>query len=114
VKAFLEEPLDEFLAHLMAIEAGLGLESDRRNGGITKCAARRISALLDTQSDGEAYRHLFDLRSAYLHGRQMDAISSEERVAARRLARKVVHGLVEAALKPPCPRSRESYLNELR
>jgi hypothetical protein len=114
VKAFLEEPLDGFLAHLTAIEAGLGLESDRRNGGVTKCVARRISTLLGTQSDGEAYHRLFDLRSAYLHGRKMHTLSSEDCVAARRLARKIVHGLVAAALKPPCPQSREAYLNELR
>jgi hypothetical protein len=45
----------------------------------------------------------------------MDApIPGEARLMAQRLARKVVHKLVEAALTQPGPESREAYLNDLR
>jgi hypothetical protein len=44
VRAFLEDPLDEFLAHITTIEAALGLKSDYP--GATKPVATRVSALL--------------------------------------------------------------------
>ncbi len=121
VKAFLEEPMDEFLAHMLTIEAALGLESDyprqghpRPAKGATKLMADRVSALLEADSDGKAYCCLFNLRSAFLHGRKMEiAIRGEARLVARRLARKVVHKLLEAALKYPGLESREAFLSEL-
>ena len=73
VRAFLAEPLDEFLAHITAIEAALGLESDSKKRGAAKRVVSRISALLGARADGDDYRSLFDLRSAYPHGRPMSA-----------------------------------------
>jgi hypothetical protein len=74
----------------------------------------RVSTLLGADSEGKAYCHLFNLRSTFLHGRKMDtAIPGAERLMARRLARQVVNALVKAALGPPCPESRERYLNGL-
>ncbi|MGC2521988.1 MAG: hypothetical protein WA417_05030, partial [Stellaceae bacterium] len=121
VKAFLEEPLDEFLAHMLTIEAALGLESDylrrgqpRPPRGATKLMEARVSALLKAGSKGKSYCHLFNLRSAFLHGRRMDApIPGKARLMARRLAREVVQKLVEVALTRPGPEFRETYLNEL-
>jgi hypothetical protein len=106
----------------MTIEAALGLQSDHHHNtrpkiaerlGATACVAARVSALLDTNTDGLEYRRLFDYRSRFLHGRKMNAIPGEERVAARRLARRVVNGLLEAALAEPAPQSRENYLGDL-
>lgn len=114
VKAFLEDPLDEFVAHLTTIEAALGLESDRTSGGVTKCVKRRVSSLLGAQREGDVYVDLFNVRCAFVHGRKMDAIPSDKRVAARGLARRVVNALATAALKEPRPQSREAYLNGLR
>jgi hypothetical protein len=121
VKAFLEEPIDEFLAHLTTIEAALGLESDyprrghpRPTKGATRLMADRVSTLLEADSEGKAYCRLFNLRSSFLHGRKMDtAIPGAERLTARRLARQVVNALVKAALGPPCPQSRKDYLHSL-
>lgn len=122
VKAFLEEAADEFLAHLTTIEAALGPESDyprkghtRPPKGATKLMADRVSTLLEADSEGKDYCRLFDLRSTFLHGRKMDSpITGADRLMARRLARKVVGKLVEAALKDPPPQSREAYLRGLR
>jgi len=117
VKAFLEQdPLDEFLAHITTIEAALGLETDyRQRGGATKRVAARVSALLGSTVHRQDYCRLFKTRSIFLHGRKMDApIPGEARLMARRLARKVVHKLVEGALSQPGPESRDEYLDELR
>jgi hypothetical protein len=114
VRAFLAEPLDEFLAHIITIEAALGLRSDHGRGP-TKRMAARVSNLLRDKAAGEDYSRLFGLRSAFLHGRKMeDPIPGKERIAARRLARKVVNELIGAALAEPAPLSREDYLNGLR
>ena len=122
VRAFLSDPLDEFLAHITTIEAALGLRRDydrktrpkiARQLRVTDCMAARVSALLSAKTDGEDYRRLFDIRSLFLHGRKMDAIPGKERIAARRLARRVVNRLIEVALSEPAPRSREDYLNDL-
>jgi hypothetical protein len=114
VKAFLEEPLDEFLAHITTIEAALGLESDYNRRGATERVAARVSALIGTPPCGKMYRQLFSLRSTYLHGRKIDApISGEARLMARWLAREVVNKLVDAALNHPLREDRTAYLNEL-
>jgi hypothetical protein len=121
-RAFLADPLDEFLAHITTIEAALGLQSDyyrksrpkiAKKLRVTDCMAARVSALLGAKNDGEDYCRLFDIRSLFLHGRKMDAIPGEERIAVRRLAQRVVNGLIGAALAEPALRSREAYLNDL-
>jgi hypothetical protein len=114
VKAFLEEPLDEFLAYITTIEAALGLESDYRGRGATERVAARVSALIGASCGGERYRQLFNLRCTYLHGRKMNApISGEVRLMARRLAREVVNKLTDAALNHPRREDRIAYLNEI-
>ncbi len=111
VKAFLEDPMDEFLAHLITIEAALGHE---RGEGVTGRLARRKSTLLGAQDEGKVFKKLYDVRSRYVHGgEKMKAIPVDMRVAARRLARRVVNALVTAALKEPGPQSREAYLHGL-
>jgi hypothetical protein len=123
VRAFLSDGVDEFLAHITTIEAALGLQSDyggkappqakRKRLGATDRVAARVSALLGTKADGEDYRRLFRLRSAFLHGRTIkDPIPGKERIVARRL-RRVVNALVEAALATPGSQSRETYLLQL-
>jgi hypothetical protein len=122
VRAFLDNGVDEFLAHITTIEAGRGLRSDydrktrpkiARGRNVTDCMAARVEALLGRKTDGAEYRRLFDFRSDFVHGRKMDAIPGEARIDARRLAQRVVNGLIGAALAEPAPLSREDYLNEL-
>lgn len=109
-----ENPLDEFLAHVASIEAALGLQSDYDGGGAIKRIGRRISTPLGAQREGQAYRDLFRLRCAFLRGRKTEAISSEQRIAARRLARRVVDALVKAVSALPREQSREVYLSNLQ
>jgi hypothetical protein len=120
VRAFVSSGVDELLAHVTVIEAALGLRDDYdgrlRPKGLrtaTDCMAMRVKTLLNSKDDGDAYRNLFDIRSQFLHGCTMNLISSQNRLVARRLARKVANGLVEAALVEPPPSSRADYLRTL-
>jgi hypothetical protein len=124
VRAFLSEPLDEFLAHMTTIEAAMGLRADYSGKSKAKIAgvrkltpthrvAKRVAALLGAKAHGDEYVRLFDHRSNFLHSRPMGSIPSDDRITARGLARKVVNGLVEAALSSEPPQSRENYLDSL-
>ena len=109
VAAFLGEGIDEFIGHLTAMEASLGLSADRGRGEIVMKA--RISALLADPAAAATYGELFNLRSEYVHGRAMGHISGEARAAARSLARRVADGLVGAVLAPTD--DRDAFLQRL-
>jgi hypothetical protein len=124
VRGFLDDGIDEFLAHITVVEAALGMSSDhdagtrrklpiRKNPGATARVAARLSALLASSTAGDGFKRLFDVRSAFLHGRTMSPISSQERILARRLARETAVALMKAALTTPASLSRDTYLDEL-
>ena len=108
VRAFFGEPIDEFLAHVMTLEASLGTPEDydakgrlkfsrSDNPGAKTRVAARITALLEDVGAGRDYETLFELRSQYVHGRIMGDIPSAARLTARKLARRVVAALVDLA-----------------
>ena len=106
VRAYLSDGVDEVLAHLTAIEAALGLQADYdrrlrpksdKAPGATRRVAARIAGLLGAPTFADQYEQLFQVRSAFLHGRAMGAISTAERVLARKLSRQVVAALVDRA-----------------
>jgi len=122
VRAFLAEGVDEFLAHITTIEAALGLRADHqksfrvapdRHKGMraTNRMRGRVAGLLGDRRYADQYERLFNVRSAFLHGRAMTDISTEERVMARWLAREVVEALI-LATQTPTP-SREDFLDGL-
>ncbi|MBI0537491.1 hypothetical protein D9599_18180 [Roseomonas sp. KE2513] len=105
-RAYLHDGVDEFLSHITAIEAAVGVPADHdrklrakpeKGLGATKRIAARVAALTGTRSLADQYEQLFRVRSAFLHGRSMGAISTAERVLARNLARQVVAALIEQA-----------------
>jgi hypothetical protein len=123
VRAFLAEGVDEFLAHITTIEAALGLRADYqksfriapdRHKGMraTNRMRGRVAGLLGGRIHADQYEQLFDIRSAFLHGRAMTDISTQEQVMARSLARQVVEGLILATQAAPIP-SREDFLDGL-
>lgn len=123
VRAFLAEGVDEFLAHITTIEAALGLRADYqknfriapdRHKGMraTNRMRGRVAGLLGDRRFADQYEQLFNVRSAFLHGRAMTAISTKERVMARSLARQVVEALILATLAGPTG-SREEFLDGL-
>jgi hypothetical protein len=105
VRAFVNEGVDEFLSHITTIEAALGSPQDReskprlpgKRQGATDRLSWRITGLLKDDAAGKRYRQLFADRSAFLHGREMGVISSASRLDARRIARRCVSALIEAA-----------------
>jgi hypothetical protein len=121
VSAFLSKGIDEFLAHITVIEAALGLHIDYKrpklpNGkrpSATERVAIRLSTLLGDSATTAEFLRLYDARSKFLHGRTMSTISGQDRLLARRLARRVVVALIKVALAIPPPICREGYLNSL-
>ena len=121
VRAFFATGIDEFLAFLTVAEAALGVESDYKKSKNslhpkvrgTKRIAARVSALLGSNAHGETYSDLFNLRSAFIHGREMQPISTIDRIRARSLARRIAIALVRVALSQHPPLSREEFANDL-
>lgn len=107
VRAYLSGGIDELLAHMTVLEAALGEEADHdrklrpkpeRNLSATDRMARKIAGLLGDQTAADAYRALFKIRSLFVHGRAgLSTISTEQKVMARRLSRRVVNALLDQA-----------------
>ena len=105
------------MAHMTAIEAALGLEMDHKRKlrpkpdphpkpSATERVAARIGAALTDATAVRDYKDLFELRSAFVHGRAgLQKISTPQRVLARNLARRVACALVALAGKSPRPRA---------
>lgn len=107
VRAYLSGGIDELLAHMTVLEAALGEEADHdrrlrpkpeRNLSATDRMARKIAGLLGDQTAADSYRALFKIRSLFVHGRAgLSTISTEQKVMARRLSRRVVNALLDQA-----------------
>lgn len=123
IRAFLSDGVDEFLAHITTIESALGMQADynrsfrvaedrHRKMKATKKLGVRIAGLLDDRQVALEYYRLFNVRSAYLHGRVMKDISTKDRVLARSLARQVVEALIISVRQGPVL-TREEFLDDL-
>lgn len=99
VRAFISDGIDEFLWHMTSMEAALGMKEDyeHRGGGSGKLRSR-IAAITKRSTAADEYRDLFEIRSQFVHGRNLNTITAEKRVNARSLAREVASKLVEAAV----------------
>jgi hypothetical protein len=72
----------------------------------------RMAGLLNDAQAAQAYKDLFELRSAYVHGRGgLQKVSTPERVRARILARRVARAHVDVAAQPTRPR--EDIMSDL-
>ena len=121
VRAFLSDGMDEIMAHMTAIEAALGLQADYRSKpksdlhrkiSATNRVAARLGALLADPQAIKDYRDLFELRSAFVHGRAgLQTVSTTRRILARSLARRAAQALVSRALQSP--RTRDTVMVEL-
>lgn len=122
VRAFQANGVDEFLAHITAIEAAVGHFDDHRGRkDRTKANAptlstdrvgARLAALVGDRAAKAQFRQIFDLRSAFIHGRaDLSPISTNERLTARRLARRAAQGLVDLAVGQTL--TREAALEQL-
>ncbi|MCF8985810.1 hypothetical protein GIW26_19840 [Pseudomonas syringae] len=121
VRAFLSDGIDEVMAHLIMIEAAFGAEADHRrklrltgdnyDESPTRRVAARLSAAIVEPGAAKEYLDLYDMRCTYVHGRpEGRIISTQQRVLARRLARKAANALVGLA---QAQQSREIVLLDL-
>lgn len=85
---------------------------DGKSPGATYRVTQRISGLLGDKTFGETYSRLFKLRSDFLHGKAMAAISGRDRTSARMLARKIVCELIGVAVNSTTI-DREKVLDDL-
>lgn len=122
VRAALSDGIDQIMAHMTAIEAAIGLESDFVKKGrasadqmsATRRMAKRVGLLLEDPQAEIDYAALFEIRSGFVHGRLIQrSISSTDRNMARRLARRIVTALVDAANGPAGQGARADFLNNL-
>lgn len=78
----------------------------------TCCVTARLGGALGQAKAVQDYKDLFELRSAFVHGRAgLEKIKTPQRLLARSLARGVARKLVELAAQST--RSREETLVEL-
>jgi hypothetical protein len=120
--AFASEGIDEFISHVIAIEAALGMARDHdrrsrpkvggRDVGATMRVAKRIATLTGANQSYDDFIRLFKLRSDFVHGKKVTSIPASERMAARMLAREVANDVVNAAAADPSV-SREQFLENL-
>lgn len=120
VRGFGEDGIDEFLSHMLTIEAALGLVADQNrtpklpnNPGPTARVAARLNGLLESLEAGSRYKFLFNQRSEFIHGRAMTEIGSASVLSARRLARQCVCALLNVANTLTNFETREEFLNDL-
>lgn len=108
---------------ITTIEAALGLRADyqasfrfapdrHKSMRATNRMRGRVAGLLGVRRYSDQYETLFNVRSTFLHGRTMAAISTDERLLARSLARQVVEALILATQAGPIA-SREDFLDGL-
>jgi hypothetical protein len=123
LRAFTSDGIDSFLAHLVVLEAAVGLKIDfepkaripvpgKGNLGAKFRISARLAGLLGSKSDADNFNDLYELRSEYLHGRLMSPIGTPSRMLARSMARRTVVALVAAATAQAKGMTRDRFLDQ--
>ncbi len=119
VKAFRSDGVDEFLAHIVVIDACVGeksvnsaLEKELKRLGSTGRLKYRLAGLLNDVSVKENLHVLYEARSNYVHGNTLEKISGEHVLQARILARKTLNAIITEAGQSP-GLTREEFLDDV-
>jgi hypothetical protein len=109
LRAHWQEGIDELISYMTTIDAAIG----KQQKGMTKAIGKRLKRLLNDEGASQEFERLYDLRSAYIHGRGEDrSIPTSDLIAARRLARRTAEAVLSyAGMNPGTPRDR--MLDEL-
>lgn len=122
VRGLLADGIDEFLAHVMSLEASYGSQRDHKhrrkladgsNPGPNQRVGVRLANLFGDPFALWTYMDLFEVRNAYVHGREMSDIPGPARLEARMLARAALRLLIDLASDDDGPRDRELFLASL-
>jgi len=89
LRAFGDDDLDQLLWHVTAVDAAIGM----KERSSTKAIKRRVETLLGNNASGKSFGTYYDIRSGYVHGRQLQDPNLWQRdlAGARRLARRVAY-----------------------
>lgn len=119
VKAFLSNGVDEFLAHIVVIDACVGeisvnkaLIKPLKALGPTGRLKYRLAGLLDDSSVKEVMHVIYKARSDYVHGNTLEKIPGEYIIQARRLARKTLNAIISEACQSTGLK-REEFLDDI-
>ncbi|WP_235894177.1 hypothetical protein [Klebsiella pasteurii] len=119
VKAFLSDGVDEFLAHIVVIDACVGeksvngtLEKKFKRLGTTGRLKYRLVGLLNDVSVKKSIDILYEARSNYVHGDTLDKILGEHILLARILARKTLSAIISETSQLS-GLTREEFLDDL-
>lgn len=119
VKAFLSSGVDEFLAHIVVIDACVGESSTNKamakplkDLGPTGRLKYRLAGLLNDTSVREVIHVLYQARSNYVHGNALEKIPGLHILQARSLARRTLNAIIAEAGRAP-GLTREAFLDEI-
>jgi hypothetical protein len=116
LRGYLEEGIDELIMHMTGVDAAIGSRNYRRvtnYKSMTKAIAGRLKNLLNDGAAAAEFERLYDVRSAYIHGRHQDGtILASDLLSARKLARRAAQGVLEYAIGNPGA-TRDQMLDEL-
>ena len=107
LRAFEDEDLDQLLWHVATVDAAIG-------DGDKKRLVKRVQRLVQDKKLTDIFADLYDLRSEYIHGRQIDDSNLWQKNLrdARRVARQIVVGVLDLAYANPAW-NRKVLLKEL-
>lgn len=99
LRAFQEDGLDQLLWHSATVDAALG----DRGASATRRLVRKVALITQDDSLGAKFEEIYDRRSEYIHGRRIDDSNlwQSDLAGARRIARLVVTGVLQAAFDHP-------------
>ncbi|MEN4981194.1 hypothetical protein ABEI05_24175 [Erwinia billingiae] len=119
VKAFMSDGVDEFLAHIVVIDACVGEtsadKSMKKNFKALRPTGRlkyRLAGLLNDASAKEVMHVVYKTRSDYVHGNALEKIPGEHILQARSLARRTLNAIITEAGRTPYL-TREAFLDQL-
>ncbi|QKJ89262.1 hypothetical protein PMPD1_4364 (plasmid) [Paramixta manurensis] len=119
VKAFMSDGVDEFLAHVVVIDACIGetsadkaMEKHLRRLQSTGRLKYRLAGLLNDASVKESMNVIYNARSDYVHGNALEEIPGEHILQARSLAQKTLNAIVTEAGRSP-GLVREAFLDDI-
>lgn len=119
VKAFRSDGVDEFLAHIVVIDACVGevsgnkaLEKHLKELGATRRLKYRLAGLLNDASVSDTMDVLYKVRSDYVHGNALEKIPGEHILQARTLARKTLNAIITEAGQSE-ELTREEFLDDV-
>jgi hypothetical protein len=116
LRGYLEKGIDELIMHMTGVDAAIGSRHYKKvtkYNSMTEAIASRLKRLLKDEAAAAEFERLYDVRSAYIHGRDQDGtILTSDLISARKLARRAAGSVLKYAIGNPGA-TRDRMLDEL-